>query len=135
MGRIFDGVASLAGVLQILNYEGESGLLLEAKASIDRDYRLFEIRDNIIDWTPLIKEALNDRDSIASKLIVSIKNLIIDLASKYPDLPIILNGGVFQNRLLMEAVLNSLVKDRLMLPIKMPPNDGGVALGQVWDKP
>ena len=134
MGRLFDGVASLAGVLQILNYEGESGLLIEAKASIDRDYRLFEIRDNIIDWTPLIKEALNDRDSIASKLIVSIKNLIIDLTLQYSDVPIILSGGVFQNRLLMEAVLNSDIQDRLMLPIKMPPNDGGVALGQVWSE-
>lgn len=135
MGRVFDAIASLSGLIQSLNYEGESGLLIETQASkkiYNNDIRLFKIENNIIDWTPLIKEALSDREFIASKLLISLKNLIIDFASIYPNLPIILSGGVFQNRLLMQSILNSKIKDRLMLPIKMPPNDGGIALGQVY---
>jgi len=48
------------------------------------------------------------------------------------DLPLVLSGGVFQNRVLLGLVLESFPK--AIIPNTIPPNDGGIALGQVVAK-
>ncbi len=54
---------------------------------------------------------------------------IIDALHLQYDLPLVLSGGVFQNRVLLGLVLDR-IPDAI-LPNQIPPNDGGIALGQV----
>ena len=57
---------------------------------------------------------------------------IVTVAARFPELPIVLAGGVFQNKLLVEMLVE-MVDDRvrLKLPGRIPPNDGGLAAGQL----
>jgi hydrogenase maturation protein HypF len=49
-----------------------------------------------------------------------------------PGVPVVLSGGVFQNRLLTQLVVSELNETRrLCLPGRIPPNDGGLAAGQL----
>ncbi|WP_201353259.1 carbamoyltransferase HypF [Hydrogenimonas urashimensis] len=140
MGRLFDGVASLMGLCQQISYEGESGLLLEAQASKDGKWttengelgELLVVKDGIIDWEPLLRRLIEGRLVPAAAFIQALAEIIVSLSDSHPNLPLILTGGVFQNRTLMEKVLPLLQDRELMLPEQLPPNDGGIALGQVW---
>jgi hydrogenase maturation protein HypF len=46
---------------------------------------------------------------------------------------VVLSGGVFQNRLLLERTATALQDAGLrgLVPRLLPPNDGGIALGQL----
>jgi len=137
MGRLFDAVASLAGVVQEVSYEGEAGLRLEAIASREDSKRpLLALRRDekrmIIDWEPLIRHLARGESVSARGLIPALAELIVTISDRYPTLPVILSGGVFQNRTLCEAVLPRLAHRRLLLPRRTPVNDGALALGQLW---
>jgi hydrogenase maturation protein HypF len=145
MGRLFDAVASLCVVAQRVSYEGESGLLLEASASKrDGGWKMedgrweglgefFRIEGERIDWEPLVRGMLSGkRKSPAWEFHRALAELVVELAGRYPELPALLSGGVFQNRTLMELLLERMPAERLLLPSKLPPNDGAVSLGQLW---
>ncbi|MCB4745560.1 MAG: carbamoyltransferase HypF, partial [Sulfurovum sp.] len=131
VGRLFDAVASLLGVCQVMSFEGESGMLLEElyDGSVVGYYR-FGYEDGNIDVLPLIKALLEETDvSVAvSKFFHTLVEMIITVHKKY-DLPLVLSGGVFQNRVLLELVLNKIPE--AIIANDIPPNDGGIALGQV----
>ncbi len=137
VGRLFDGVASIGGILSYSSYEGESGMMIEA---LSRDYidkveaYPYHIADNKIDISYALKDiAVHTNKSIAfAKFILMLRDIIVDTASNYQDMPIIVAGGVFQNRTLLELILKSPVADRLKLPTKIPLNDGSISIGQVW---
>ncbi|WP_353661406.1 carbamoyltransferase HypF [Hydrogenimonas sp. SS33] len=137
MGRLFDAVASLTGLCQEVSYEGESGLLLEAQAIRDgkwkmEDGKLLVLKDGIIDWEPLLRRLIGGQEVSASAFIDGLAATVVALCGRYPDLPVILAGGVFQNRTLMERLLPRLQKRNVFLPRRLPPNDAAVSLGQVW---
>ena len=54
--------------------------------------------------------------------------MIYTLYKKY-NLPLLLSGGVFQNRVLLELVLDKIPSADISN--KIPPNDGGICLGQI----
>ncbi len=131
MGRLFDGVASLMGVFQVMSFEGESGMLLEElyDKNIKESYG-FDICDKEIDILPMIKELLQESDlNLAISKFFNTIVEIVDLVSKEYDLPLVLSGGVFQNRVLLELLLKKMPD--LNISNKLPPNDGGIAFGQV----
>ena len=134
MGRLFDAVASLAGVCQHQSYEGESGLRLEAWGckTANSDAPLFTMDDNTIDWSPLIRLLGRGETETARRFVPALTDLIEHFAKLYPELPIVLAGGVFQNRLLMERCLARPFAGRLILPRVLPPNDAAISLGQLW---
>jgi hydrogenase maturation protein HypF len=143
MGRLFDAVASLTGVCQRVSYEGEAGLLLEAAASkrseefwkaslCDAFYFEKKEEQTIFDWEPLVRRLAEGDDAAVEGFIPALAELIVTVAGDHPDLPIVLGGGVFQNRTLCEAVLPGLEGRRVLLPRHTPVNDGAVALGQLW---
>ncbi|ADV45352.1 carbamoyltransferase HypF [Nitratifractor salsuginis] len=136
MGRLFDVFASLTGLCQHLGYEGESGLRLEAEAtrkSMRGDAgELLTLREGQIDWEPLLKRLIRGESVSASAFIHALAESIVKIAERYPDLPVILSGGVFQNKTLLERVLPLLKNREVLLPRQVAPNDGAIALGQVW---
>ena len=149
MGRLFDGVATLLGLIDTPDYEGEAGLLLEAAA-----LRLapgaapwplqFGITDQedgplLIEWAPLLAELLQWRASVevarlAAGFIRAIGELILTLSQRFPAHPVVLGGGVFQNRVLMDQLLPRLAEAgrEVLISQTLPLNDGGIAAGQLW---
>jgi hydrogenase maturation protein HypF len=138
IGRLFDAIYALSGNLNPLAYEGESGLVMEScadKFPSDSHYH-YNIVEDVIEYKEMILEILDEknRDIIASKFINTIIEMIIDISKRYNKLPIILSGGVFQNRVLLEGVIKRCKKEniRYFIQKQTPVNDGGISLGQAY---
>ncbi len=129
VGRLFDGVASFANICHIQTYEGEAGMLCEVAYNKSiKDSFEYEIKDNIID----IKFDFFDTQ-IISKFINTLVKIIRDIAKK-EALPVILSGGVFQNKVLLELVTKELKGENIKYYYnkQTPINDGGISVGQIW---
>lgn len=132
VGRLFDGVASLSGIIQKLSYEGQSGAMMESyyDSSIQACY-LWNLSNGEIDIQPMIKMMLNENDPrvLISKFFNTLVNIIQTFALLYPY-PIALGGGVFQNSVLVDLLMQRLGR-RIYISHEVPPNDGAIALGQI----
>ena len=139
MGRLFDAVSSLLGVRHVATYEAEAAIQLEALAEENmtdaRPYRM------TLDPGPLLKEMVDDvragapAGSIAAGFHVAVADLVADLAGEWApaDGTVALCGGVWQNVLLLELTRSRLERDGMTVLTHslVPPNDGGLALGQL----
>ncbi|QIR77151.1 carbamoyltransferase HypF [Sulfurospirillum diekertiae] len=133
VGRLFDAVAVLCGMEGNVSYDGESGLLIEAlydPAITDR--YTFEIDDKMIRYKPMFAQMLHDKEPhlIASKFINTLVEMALTISHRY-TYPIVLGGGVFQNRTLMEQILQN-VTQPLYFPLQLAINDGGICVGQIY---
>jgi len=132
VGRLFDAVASLLGICQVMSFEGESGMLLEElyDSSVVGHYT-FAYEDGVIDVLPVVKALLDESDIhiAVSKFFHTLVEMIAIVYAEHKDLPLVLSGGVFQNRVLLELVFERFPE--ALVPNLFPPNDGGIALGQV----
>jgi len=143
MGRLFDGVASLALGITRATFEGEPAQLLEAACdpAAQGSYSLpFADHEALeLDWRPLIVDLLADRQAqvtpgvMAMRFHRALANAALLVAQRFPVSPVVLAGGVFQNRVLVELITQQwpLGTDRLGLPGVIPPGDGGLAAGQL----
>jgi hydrogenase maturation protein HypF len=112
MGRLFDAVASLGGFVQSLDYEGQGGMMMESfvEDSIIEPFA-FEVNDGMIDLSPMVREIITlewDKTEIASRFIATVEAIMLYFTTRYPELPIVVGGGVFQNRALMGRLLSPL---------------------------
>ena len=138
IGRLFDGIYALIGYLQDLAYEGESGLILERDAleySCDESYT-YKINNGVIEFKDMLVEILKEEDKtqIASKFINTLTQIILEISKKYSELPVILSGGVFQNKTLLEKVIKAFKENDIKYYIQnqTPINDGGISFGQAY---
>jgi len=131
VGRLFDAVASLTDISQTISFEGESGMKMEEyyEKSIT-SYYSFTIEDGIIDILPMVEKIIEERSqSVAiSKFFNTLVEILYIIYKKY-NLPLVLSGGVFQNRVLLRLILDKI--PTAVVPNRLPPNDGGIALGQI----
>jgi hydrogenase maturation protein HypF len=104
-----------------------------------RSFDLAELKvlhTSIIDWEPMLKEILlsSSKADIATKFMNTVVQMIVDIAKKYSELPVVLSGGVFQNRYLVEKLVYHFTKEQIRYYIQheTPINDGGLALGQLY---
>jgi hydrogenase maturation protein HypF len=142
-GRLFDAVASILGLRQQVTFEGQAAMELEFAIQPDiDDVYPFEITDGlpmVVDWAPMIPEMLIDLQrgqpagNISAKFHNTLTESIVAAARKVGEPKIVLTGGCFQNRYLAERSVGRLL-DAGFKPYwhqRVPPNDGGIALGQV----
>jgi hydrogenase maturation protein HypF len=144
-GRLFDAVSSLTGIRQITNHEGQAAMELEfalAGIETDDDYPLDLARKNgmvVADWEPLVRAILSDiaagvgAGEISAKFHNALASAIVRMAGAIGENRVLLTGGCFQNRYLTERTVARLERAGLR-PYwhqRIPPNDGGIALGQV----
>jgi hydrogenase maturation protein HypF len=132
LGRIFDAVAVLCGMEGRVSYDGQSGLFIESlyDDTIQGAYS-FTCKEGIVTYKEAFLEMLHDEPRvIASKFINALANLIVEMAKKYPY-KVVLSGGVFQNRTLLEKVLTC-KEIEFISQHQIPPNDGGICVGQLY---
>ncbi len=144
-GRIFDGLASLLGLRQRAAYEGQAAIALEFAAD-GADAPAYPVpvaprRDGVLemDWRPLVAAVLDDlargrdRASMAAAIHASLAGAIADVASRVGERRVALSGGCFQNRRLADQAAGRLraAGHEVLQHRRVPPNDGGIAYGQV----
>lgn len=138
MGRVFDAISSFAGILQTQTYEGETGLQIEKyyDESTNNSYE-YEIKENIIKFDSVIKEIVleNNKKVICTKFINTISKLIVDISKKF-NLKVVLTGGVFQNKTLLEKIIKELKNENIKyyFSSSTPLNDQGISIGQLYFK-
>lgn len=130
MGRLFDAAASLLDIRHQVDYEAQAAIELEALATRwphDEAYdatpwRLDELWPQLLaDQAPVEARARRFHGAIATWTIRTL--------APYGR-RVVLSGGVFQNVLLLRLVMRGL--DEVLVPRYLPPNDGGLALGQLY---
>jgi hydrogenase maturation protein HypF len=149
MGRLFDAAAALAGVRDRTDFEGQAAMELEALAGGAPREGAYPfgldvgVDALVVDTRPLIRALASDcREGIRPRVIarrfhetvVDIVESVCSRLRKASGLEtVVLSGGVFQNRLLSEEVHErlSLAGFQVYCHRQVPPNDGGLALGQL----
>ncbi len=130
MGRVFDAVAFLGGFIEKNEYEGFSGLRIEKFYNENiKDFIDIKIEKEL-DFKEVFNFAYLNRGNLAlisSVFINSIVNLVVKISKEY-KLPVILSGGVFQNKTLLGKILENI---DVYYNREIPINDGGISLGQV----
>lgn len=143
VGRLFDGVSALLNICSKSSYEGQSAMMLEFAADNNEigSYS-FKITDNknlIVEWSPLVKDVIYDMrnkiapSTISAKFHNTLANIILTVAEKFGRKKVILSGGCFQNAFLAERTIDLLQSKsfKVYWHQRVPPNDGGIALGQI----
>lgn len=136
MGRLFDAVASLGGFVQSLDYEGQGGMMMESFVddAIIEPFA-FEVNDGMIDLSPMIREIISlegDKTQIASRFLSTVEAIMLYYTTHYPELPVVVGGGVFQNRALMARLYRRFGEGAFYAQQQTPINDGSIALGQLY---
>ena len=146
MGRFFDAVASLLNIRQEVTFEGQAAMQLEFLAmenNSQKTYPFEVIRENekqVIDWREMINSIADDLENkiplseISRKFHNTLVEMIITIAKEIGEKRIVLTGGCFQNKLLTELALRKLSVSGfdVFSHSKVPPNDGGIAVGQMY---
>lgn len=138
VGRLFDAIASFANILHVQTYEGETGLLIEEffDKKIKEVYS-YKILENSIDLRPMIKEIIKDsfdKKLICSKFINTLIKLILDISNIHKKLPVVVSGGVFQNKVLLESLIEKFKEQDKVLyfNVDIPSNDASISVGQLY---
>ncbi|MCS7197246.1 MAG: carbamoyltransferase HypF [Candidatus Bipolaricaulota bacterium] len=149
-GRLFDAVAAIVGLRQMSRFEGQAAMELE--------FALHGVETNehyvypppvpmeegpgvraILDWEPMIRAILDDVragvsvDKISAKFHNTLVEMIVAVAQRVGEERVVLTGGCFQNKYLTERAIARLREEgfRVYWHQRVPPNDGGIALGQI----
>lgn len=142
-GRLFDTVASLLGVGHEHLYDAQLAIELEQLALSERGTILdMKLDGTVLDTMSLVRsviEQLEYGESVAKisanfhrTLIYYIGQMAKQCCEERHISHIVLCGGVFQNRILLEGVMQELGKYKVHVPTQSPMNDGAIALGQLW---
>jgi hydrogenase maturation protein HypF len=142
-GRWFDAIAAILGVAPTISYDGQAAAQLEALAGA-YDAAPFEISitDGApfeIDLRPAIRELMSElrRDApravLAARFHATMAHATRLACRRVDAATVVLTGGCFQNRRLVEQTTQLLEADRreVLVHRRVPPNDGGLSLGQV----
>jgi hydrogenase maturation protein HypF len=150
-GRLFDAVAALCGLRAYASYEGQAAGLLESSCD-PREQRAYAMavlestapgEPAVLDARELVRAVVGDLAAGVGPALVAARfhNGLADtlaracagVAGARGLASVVLSGGVFQNRRLLERTAVALERDglRVLIPRLLPPNDGGISYGQV----
>jgi hydrogenase maturation protein HypF len=144
-GRLFDGVAALLGLCETASFEGQAAMQLEFAIEGVETEETYPIAiaasafPIVLDWEPMVSAILQDleRDcppsAIAARFHNTLVEAIVQVAQIVGESRIVLSGGCFQNLYLIERAIARL-RQAGFDPYwhrQVPPNDGGIALGQI----
>jgi len=146
-GRLFDAVACLVGLRQVVNYEGQAAMELEFRlhgVTTDESYPFAVDQTSsdapvILDWRPMLPELLLDVAAgvpvgwISARFHNMLVEMMVAVLKRAGVECIALSGGCFQNAYLTGRAVQRLREEgfRPYWHQRVPPNDGGIALGQI----
>ncbi|MBN1316324.1 MAG: carbamoyltransferase HypF [Anaerolineales bacterium] len=158
-GRLFDAVAALIGVRGEITYEAQAAIELEmiTVSDIEKNepppekwlfqsypYEIDRIEDQlIIRVARLFSAIIDDLESNVARIKIGrrfhatlahmVLNICLQIRDEHNINTVALSGGCFQNRLLLRLVVSALRNRgfKVLTHQRVPPNDGGIALGQV----
>jgi hydrogenase maturation protein HypF len=147
MGRLFDGIAALTGIRHRINFDGQAAMELEAASNkgsgVPYEGDFFGSDDKLVfDTGMLIRMITKDilsgvpSQDVGYRFHMGVSSAMahaaLALKEKHGIDDVVLSGGCFQNRLLLEGTMKNLEDKRLNLyhHIQVPTNDGGISLGQ-----
>ncbi|MBU6400335.1 MAG: carbamoyltransferase HypF [Verrucomicrobia bacterium] len=152
-GRLFDAVASLVDLRQRVQFEGQAAMDLEFAVDAIETDETYRMRYSttappadaqpasevmVVDWAPMIEALIHDTLAglpaweITVKFHNALAEAIVAVAQHVGENRVVLSGGCFQNRLLTERAVQLLraAGFHAYWHQRVPPNDGGLALGQ-----
>ncbi|VAX06002.1 [NiFe] hydrogenase metallocenter assembly protein HypF [hydrothermal vent metagenome] len=147
-GRLFDAVAAALGLCrESISFEGQAAIELEALAAHEFEQQAeyaygFAQQNDVLNWTPLWSALLNDLATgitvakIAARfhhgIAAAVATTARRLCQQHKIQTVVLSGGVFQNRLLLERSSQLLRQQnfQVLSASAIPANDGGISLGQ-----
>ncbi|MBX2989801.1 MAG: carbamoyltransferase HypF [Bacteroidetes bacterium] len=148
VGRLFDAVASIVNLAHKVSYEGQAAVALEYAIDDHENQSFYEYHIETkqsepllfsIDWAPMIVGIIHDVNSeipiscISAKFHNTLVEMIVGVARLQGAQRIALTGGCFQNKYLTERAVKRL-REEGFTPYwhqRIPPNDGGISLGQI----
>ncbi len=147
MGRLFDAVSALCGLRTVVNYEGQAAIELEAACDPHERARYpvgLESMDGMLVIDPLetIRAVSADVAAgvgagvVGSRFHAAVASVTVDACSALAEANgtevVVLSGGVFLNRRLLESVGAGLDSRglRVLTPERLPIGDGGISYGQ-----
>jgi hydrogenase maturation protein HypF len=142
MGRFLDGIASILGICHINTYEGEAAMKLEAFARTYsppvKEYYPLPLKNNRLDFSLLLQEMTENihqnkpGNFIAKKIFYSLAIAIGKLSENLRIKRIAFSGGVFQNALLTDMLIELFSeKFKLYWHRQLSPNDECIGFGQL----
>ncbi len=149
-GRLFDGVSSILGIRQRITYEGQAAIELEfaiREKENEKPYN-FSLKKQgeenggsvfMISWEEMVISIVEDFlrkkpiQNISYKFHLTMVEIIKEISKASKERVVILSGGCFQNLFLLEKTKETLEKEGFVVYFnqRIPPNDGGIAFGQV----
>ena len=145
IGRLFDAVAAMCGIGARVTYEGQAAIRLEQMASTTARRYAVDLSEGSpaqIEAAPLVEAVVADlrTGTDPAEVAGAFHRWVADVAlaasrhaREQTGVEVVaLAGGVFQNRLLVELAAPTLAQAgfEVLLHGQVPPNDGGIALGQ-----
>jgi len=146
MGRFFDAVGALLGATPEATYEGQPAMELEAMAHGAGDALPpygYEMGEGVIDTRPVVRGIVEDLArgadvaAIAARFHETVARFTVAACARLHEEggpnEVVLCGGVMQNARLVARLVDLLSEAglRARLHSEVPPNDGGMSLGQV----
>ncbi|MFL6137332.1 MAG: carbamoyltransferase HypF [Frankiaceae bacterium] len=144
VGRLFDAVAAICGVRDAVTYEGQAAIQLEQAADRgERGSYPLPLDGEVLRGTELIAAVVTDVLAGVPVPVVATRfhrGLAVGAAAACAAVrertglaAVALSGGVLQNQLLLDLLVGLLERDgfRVLTHVRVPPNDGGISLGQV----
>jgi hydrogenase maturation protein HypF len=142
IGRLFDTMAAIVGFTGSISFEGQAAIWLEqlARNSMTTESYPFPFAGGELDYGPLLRAAIHDRvrgrdpaeigRAFQRGVSSGLRDAVLSTCESHKIDTVVLSGGVFQNELLLKdiAVLGESVN--IWTNHAVPPNDGGVSLGQ-----
>jgi hydrogenase maturation protein HypF len=144
IGRLFDAIGALCGIRPTINYEGQAAIELEAACDpVERGSYPIAVSDSLmIDPREAIAAVIDDLatgtsvGTVAARFHAGVARATVaacvSAAAAARTELVVLSGGVFMNRRLLEAAVAGLEAAglRVLLPERLPPGDGGISYGQ-----
>ena len=143
VGRLFDAIGSLLGLGNIHTFDAQIAIALESKCGDEKGQLLdFNYDGQVLDLMPTVQQIMDGYvhgESVASlaasfhkTLAIAICEVGADLCERYGIDDVCISGGVFQNRKLLNLLQHKWHHGNLYVNKKVPCNDGGLSLGQLW---
>ncbi len=137
-GRLFDGVSAILGIRDVVTYEGQAAIELEYAAGggdgtdavhpTSATAIVRALADDLLDGAPIPLLAARFHAAMAGLVVATCRAI----RASHDLSTVALSGGVFQNGLLFKQCLDGLQRNgfTVLTHRQVPPNDGGLSLGQ-----